>query len=88
MSCTATVKWFDAKKGYGFASPEKGGEDIFIHVANIAKDADGKSLFLDDGDTIYCAAHAPQNPCLALRVLTSSRLSSAAQTMRATTRRS
>ena len=53
MSSTATVKWFDAKKGYGFASPETGGEDIFIHSANIAKDADGKTLFLDDGDTIY-----------------------------------
>ena len=67
MSSTATVKWFDAKKGYGFASPETGGEDIFIHSANIAKDADGKTLFLDDGDTIYCMpCTAPRGPPRAL----------------------
>jgi len=53
MSCTATVKWFDSKKGYGFATPETGGDDIFVHSANIVKDADGKAPFLDEDDKIF-----------------------------------
>jgi len=51
VSITATVKWFDRKKGFGFATPEGGDEDIFIHQRNIV--ADGKSPVLDEGDTIY-----------------------------------
>eukprot|EP00967_Tisochrysis_lutea_P147867 scaffold281557_cov40-Tisochrysis_lutea.AAC.1 len=53
MSITATIKWFDRKKGYGFATPEGGGDDVFVHALNIAKDADNKQPFIDDGDTIY-----------------------------------
>ena len=43
------VKWFNAKKGYGFISPADGQADIFVHFSAIQGDG-YKSL--DEGQDV------------------------------------
>ena len=43
-----TVKWFNAKKGFGFISDEEG-NDVFVHFSALQMDG---FKFLDEGDEV------------------------------------
>jgi len=32
---TGTVKWFDPRQGYGYIIPDDGGQDVFVHQAQL-----------------------------------------------------
>ncbi|MFO7815985.1 MAG: cold shock domain-containing protein [Halanaerobiales bacterium] len=48
MIYTGTVKWFDAKKGYGFIEREDG-DDVFVHFSAIQDDG---FKTLEDGEEV------------------------------------
>lgn len=54
-----TVTWYDADKGFGFATPESGAADVFVHVRALA----GGLTELSEGDRVtYDVAESEKGP--------------------------
>ncbi len=49
---TGTVKFFNNDKGFGFITPENGGQDVFVHVSALQGSAslrEGQQVSFDVG---------------------------------------
>lgn len=53
------VKWFSERKGYGFITPDGGGEDLFVHHSNLA---DGLRSLHEDQAVEYESAQGQKGP--------------------------
>ncbi len=58
---TGTVKWFNANKGYGFITPDGGGEDLFVHFSEIKTEG---YATLDEGQKVnFEIGQGKKGPC-------------------------
>ena len=55
---TGTVKWFDIAKGFGFITPEAGGEDLFAHFREIQ--SSGFKTLKEGQRVSFVAARGPK----------------------------
>lgn len=54
-----TVSWYDEGKGFGFITPDSGGEDVFVHVRALAEGL----TWLTEGDRVtYEVVHSDKGP--------------------------
>ena len=57
---TATVKWFNASKGFGFVAPQDGSSDAFLHISVLQRAGLGA---IDQGAEIVCdLEQGPKGP--------------------------
>jgi CspA family cold shock protein len=56
-----TVKWFNAAKGFGFITPDSGGEDLFVHHSEIKTQGYAS---LDEGQKVqFEIGQGKKGPC-------------------------
>ncbi len=53
-----TVKWFNDAKGYGFITPDHGGEDVFVHFSAI--EGNGRRSLTDGARVEFTVAKGPK----------------------------
>lgn len=57
---TGTVKWFNTDKGFGFISPDEGGDDLFAHFTAIA--GTGRRDLTEGEKVSYDVGQGPKGP--------------------------
>ncbi len=57
-----TVKWFNANKGFGFITPEAGGQDLFVHHSEI-KNGGGYATLADGQAVEFEVGQGQKGPC-------------------------
>ena len=58
---TGTVKWFSSEKGFGFITPDGGGQDMFVHHSEIQ--VSGYAT-LDEGQKVsFDVGEGQKGPC-------------------------
>jgi cold shock protein len=58
---TGKVKWFDAKKGFGFITPDDGSNDLFVHHSEIKTEG---YRTLDEGQGVqFEIGEGKKGPC-------------------------
>jgi CspA family cold shock protein len=55
---TGTVKWFNESKGFGFISPQEGGDDVFVHFRAIV--GDGFKTLAEGQTVVYEVENGPK----------------------------
>ena len=57
---TGTVKWFNNAKGFGFISPDEGGQDLFVHYSDVQMQ--GYRNLTQEQRVSYVFNHGPKGP--------------------------
>ena len=58
---TGTVKWFNSNKGFGFITPDDGGEDLFVHYSEIK--TDGYATLDENQKVQFEIGQGKKGPC-------------------------
>jgi CspA family cold shock protein len=57
---TGVVKWFSDEKGFGFITPDEGGQDAFVHFSAIQ--GDGFRTLAEGARVEYDLGEGPKGP--------------------------
>jgi CspA family cold shock protein len=58
---TGKVKWFNLSKGYGFITPDGGGDDLFVHHSEIK--TQGRANLSEGQSVTFEVGQGKKGPC-------------------------